>query len=258
MGEIIKRVYENKELIGVIIPIIVTIIYNIILFFKADEYSRYYGIPIDLFDKISMMSIVKYILLIIILIVYNSFPFILNYLLSDYNESIRFYTITFSMTFLYFYMFLFVINTKRLKEKAKWIICMLVAVIVTAIFALLIHYQYKHTETFVSIYILVMFAIMIITSFKIIIINTDNGPYNKKTYEIIDGADLEYNNEIKNSKFVIIYYNKKNILVCRCEFDNNKELLIYKQYLVLNDYNFMKSIITFENVKVKEPEIIKS
>lgn len=256
MENIIKQIYQSKELIGIIIPIIVAVIYNFILFVKADEYSRYYGIPIELFDKISIMNIIKYILLIVALTLYNSLPFILNYLFSDYSECIRIYTIVFIMTFLYFYMFLFVINTRKINEKLKWILCMLIAAMVTSILALLKHYQYQYTETFVFIYIIFMFAILIISSFKIIIINTGNGLYNKKTYEIIDGADLKYDsNKIKNSKFAIVYYNKKDILACKCKFDNKEKLIIYKQYLVLKEQNYIKSIITFEDVKVNDPDI---
>ena len=36
MENIIKQIYQSKELIGIIIPIIVAVIYNFILFVKAD------------------------------------------------------------------------------------------------------------------------------------------------------------------------------------------------------------------------------
>lgn len=271
MGEIIKRVYENKELIGIIIPFIVTIIYNLILFFKADEYSRYYGIPIDLFDKISIMSIVKIFLLMFSLIVYILLPFITYYLFNGLDEVLTFILIFSIPTF--FYVITFLLSYEIFDEKAseKCLICekfrisleclisIIAAIVVSIGFGLLLLFKCDIIYCLLLMYVIIMFCLAILTSMKILVKDTALEAKNKKTYEIIDGADLEYDNcEIKNSKFAIIYYNKKNILVCRCEFDNNKELLIYKQYLVLNDYNFMKSIIRFENVKVKEPEIISS
>lgn len=150
MREIIKQVYENKELIGIIIPFIVTIIFNLILFFKADEYSRYYGIPIDLFDKISIMSIVKIFLLMFSLIVYILLPFIFYYLFNGLNEILMFILMFSAPTFFYVFTFLSsyeIFNKKasekcsvcvRLKISLECLISIITAIVVTIGFGLLL------------------------------------------------------------------------------------------------------------------------
>lgn len=252
----------NKLIVdgGVILSIatsIVFIIKNVILYFKADEYSRYYGIPMDLFDRISIMNIIKYVLLFVTLTLYIFLPFIINYILSDYDILIRFYTTIFGITFAYFYVLLFVIKIKKLSDSFKWIVSFVASIIITLIFALLIHYQCKYTKTIFDVYIIIMFAILLINVIKIIIINSDNGPRKQLTFEIINGADLEINNnhEVNDSMFAIVYYNKKNIIACKCEITDNKKLIIYKKYIIIENNNYFKNIITFNKVDVKEPEI---
>ena len=251
----------NKLIVdgGVIISIVTSIVFiikNIILYFRAYEYSRYYGIPIDLFDRISIMNIIKYLMIIVTLIFYVFLPFIINYFLSNYDILIRLYTTLFSITFIYFYVLLLVIKIKKLSDSFKWILSFVASIIITLIFALLIYYQCKYTKTIFDIYIVIMFLILLFSIFKIIIINSDTGPRKQLTFEIFNGADLEINNkEINDSMFAIVYYNMKNIIACKCEITNNKKLIIYKKYIILENNNYFKNIITFNKVDVKEPDI---
>lgn len=111
----------NKLIVdgGVIISIVTSIVFiikNIILYFRAEEYSRYYGIPIDLFDRISIMNIIKYLMIIVTMIFYVFLSFIINYFLSNYDILIRLFTTLFSITFIYFYVFLLVIKIKKLSD----------------------------------------------------------------------------------------------------------------------------------------------
>lgn len=269
MENIIKQIYQNKELIGILIPIIVTIIYNLILFFKADEHSRYYGIPIDLFDKISIMNIVKIFLLMFSLIVYILLPFIFYYLFNGLNEILMFILMFSAPTFFYVFTFLSsyeIFNKKasdecsvcvKLKISLECLISIITAIVVATGFGLLLLlFKCNIIYCLLLIYVIIMFGLAFLTSMKILINNTALEVKNKKTYEIIDGADLKYDsNKIKNSKFAIVYYNKKDILACKCKFDNKQKLIIYKQYLVLKEQNYIKSIITFKDVIVNDPDI---
>lgn len=233
---------------------------KLFMYFRAKSYSKFYNVPIELFQKGSKSKFYENLILALLLILYMLAPFVIYNLINVENRFIIFIV---ALNFLYGLIILLAASEGvKLKSRYAIILDVVITIGITYKFYKCISDGHNDIANTFTIYYLILFIFFTISSLYLFLISNPSLKDLTELY-IIDNEDKEdlKLNIDKNSSLVILdYIDNDKMIVLECKEDK-KELLLRSKYWIVEAQNIgatkkvYKRQVPIEEQKIKIKKI---